>query len=63
MGFYDFENVFKLYDVEANAIIKVRDVIFFENILGHDKFNRQTKLAPVTMITQVQESPLIQKSN
>ena len=40
VGFYDSENVFKLYDIEANAIIKVRDVIFFEDILGHDRLRR-----------------------
>ena len=40
MGFYDSENVFKLYDINANSIIKVRDVVFFEDVLGHDKFRQ-----------------------
>lgn len=38
MGYYDSENVFKLYDISGNAIIKTRDVIFFEDILGHQSF-------------------------
>ena len=38
MGFYNSENVFKLYDIVANRIIKCRDVIFFEEVLGHSKF-------------------------
>ena len=44
MGFYDSENVFKLYDIEDNAMIKVRDVVFFEDVLDHDKFRLQGPL-------------------
>lgn len=44
MGFYDSENMFKLYNVDNNAIIKIRDVIFFEHTLGHDRFKRGKKL-------------------
>ena len=40
MGFYDSENMFKLYNIAANGIIKCRDVIFFEEVLGHSKFQR-----------------------
>lgn len=36
MGYYDSENVFKLDDIEANSLLKVRDAIFFEEILGHE---------------------------
>lgn len=44
MGFSETENLFKLYDVDANFIIKVRDVIFSEEVLGHDKFRRLSML-------------------
>ena len=59
MGFYDSENLFQLYDIAANSIIKVRDVIFFEDILGHDKFQQGCgrKLQPGMVITETQ-SPL-----
>lgn len=42
MGYYDSENVFKLYDISGNAIIKSRDVIFFEDILGHQNFQNDS---------------------
>jgi len=51
MGYYESENVFKLYDISANSMIKVRDVIFFEEILGHEKFQRTIKLTPGNDIT------------
>jgi len=38
MGYYDTENVFKLFDIEAKAMIKCRDAIFFEDILGHKDY-------------------------
>lgn len=38
MGYYESENVFNLYDTQANAIIKVREVISFEDVLGHEIF-------------------------
>ena len=38
MGFYDLENMFKLYDIAANGIIKCRDMIFFEEVFGYSKF-------------------------
>jgi len=38
MGYYDMENVFKLFDIEAKAMIKCRDTIFFEDILGHKDY-------------------------
>lgn len=40
MGFYESENVYKLYDIEANSLIKIRDVIFFKEVLGHDNLTR-----------------------
>ena len=59
MGFYDSENLFQLYDIAANSIIKVHDVIFFEDILGHGKFQHGCgrKLQPGMVITETQ-SPL-----
>lgn len=44
MGYYDSENVYKLHDIDANSIIKVIDVIFFEEILGLEKFKQQPQL-------------------
>jgi len=38
MGYYDTENVFKLFDIEAKAMIKCCDAIFFEDILGHKDY-------------------------
>jgi len=38
MGYYDTENVFKLFDIEAKAMIKCCDTIFFEDILGHKDY-------------------------
>ena len=40
MGYYDSENVFKLFDIEAKAMIKCRDAIFFEDILGHKDYTK-----------------------
>jgi len=51
IGYYESENVFKLYDISANSMIKVPDVIFFEEILGHEKFQRTIKLTPGNDIT------------
>jgi len=33
-------NIFRLFDIEANAMIKCRDSICFEDILGHEKFKK-----------------------
>jgi len=38
MGYYDTENVFKLFDIETKAMIKCCDAIFFEDILGHKDY-------------------------
>jgi len=40
MGYYDSENVFKLFDIDAKAMIKCRDAIFFEDILGHKDYTK-----------------------
>ena len=55
MGFYDSENVFKLYNIEADAIIKVWEVIFFEDILGHDRLQRD--YSENTLITGLPPTP------
>ena len=38
-------------------MIKIRDVIFFEDVLGHDKFQRDHKLPPGTVIMETQSLP------
>ena len=38
MGYYDTENMFRLFDIHGNAVIKCRDAIFFEDVLGHEKY-------------------------
>ena len=40
MGYTDADNMFKLYDVSANSIIKCRDVVFFESVLGHNSVSK-----------------------
>ena len=35
VGFYDTENLYQLWDIEKRELVKKRDVIFHEHILGH----------------------------
>ena len=35
MGYYDTDNMFYLFDINGNAMIKCRDAIFFEDVLRH----------------------------
>jgi len=35
VGFYDTKNLYQLWDIEAKELIKRRDVIFHEHIMGH----------------------------
>lgn len=44
MGYTESENLFQLYDINANSIIKICDVMFFKDTLGHRKFKRLVKL-------------------
>lgn len=38
MGYYDTENMFRHFDIHGNAVIKCRNAIFFEDVLGHEKY-------------------------
>ena len=40
VGFYDTENLYQLWDIEKKELIKRRDVIFHEHILGHASLER-----------------------
>ena len=40
VGFYDTENLYQLWDIEAKELIKRRDVIFHEHIMGHPSLAR-----------------------
>ena len=40
MGYFDTENMFRLFDIHGNAVIKCRDAIFFEDVLGHEKYTK-----------------------
>ena len=40
VGFYDTENLYQLWDVNAKELIKRRDVIFHEHVLGHPAIAR-----------------------
>ena len=39
MGYTDAENMFQLYEIMTKTIIKCRDVVFFEHVLGHDSIS------------------------
>ena len=41
VGFYDTENLYQLWDVESNTLVKKRDVIFHEHVLGHPSLVRE----------------------
>lgn len=49
MGYYDTENMFRLFDIHGNALIKCRDTVFFEDVLGHEKYAKEG-LPPGTTI-------------
>ena len=40
VGFYDTENLYQLWDIEAKELVKRRDVIFHEHTLGHPSLTR-----------------------
>ena len=44
-GYYDTDNVFAVFDVNAKKLIKRRDIVFHEDVLGHP-FLRQYGLQP-----------------
>jgi len=41
VGFYDTENLYQLWDIEKRELVKKRDVIFHEHILGHPILARE----------------------
>lgn len=41
MGFYDTENLYQLWDIERKELVKKRDAIFHEYILGHPILARE----------------------
>jgi len=41
LGYYETENMFRLFDIEGNAMIKCKDALFFEEILGYGKFSKE----------------------
>ena len=47
MGYYPTERLYAVYDVTSRQILKKRDVIFYEHILGHPSLS-QWGLAPGT---------------
>lgn len=58
MGYTDTENMFKLYNIVNRTIIKLRDVIFFEYILGHLDISKTACLAPSkNILNQLIEEP------
>jgi len=46
VGFYDTENLYQLWDIEAKELIKRRDVIFHKHIIGHPSLARNNEVAP-----------------
>lgn len=40
MGFYDTENLYQVYDIEKAQLVKERDVIFHEYVLGYSQLER-----------------------
>ena len=40
VGFYDTENLYQLWDIEAKELVKCRYVIFHEHALGHPSLTR-----------------------
>ena len=41
VGFYDTENLYQLWDIEKGELVKRRDVIFHEHVLGHPSLQRE----------------------
>jgi len=44
-GYYDVDNIFAVFDVNAKKVLKRRDVVFHEEVLGHPLL-RQYRLKP-----------------
>ena len=42
VGFYDTENLYQLWDIEAKEPMKRRDVIFHEHVMGHPILARES---------------------
>ena len=54
VGFYDTENLYQLWDVEAKEVVKRRDVIFHEHILGHPVISRSpTSTSPMNSTVDI----------
>ena len=45
VGFYDVENLYQLWDIEGKQLIKRRDVIFHERVMGHPDIARDRIMA------------------
>jgi len=43
VGFYDTENLYQLWDIEAKELIKRRDIIFHEQIMSHPSLAKNNK--------------------
>lgn len=41
MGYYESENLYQVWDVENKKMVKVRDVKFHEDVLGHPSVSRE----------------------
>ena len=50
VGFYDTKNLYQLWNMEKKQLIKIRDVVFHEHVLGHPTLARDT-LSPGWEIT------------
>jgi len=43
VGYYDTENLYQLWDIEGKELIKRRDVIFHESVMGHPSLARERR--------------------